>query len=117
MSFHSLENCSLCLFTAFLERLGPSGCILDGKDISKTLRAEVVYGVRQAGRWHHLDIGTDIKPLKLLGSFPPGWYDGEPEEEDIFEASRDDEIASSEEHMNGDRVKLRSRCKEKLKME
>lgn len=69
---------NLCA-TAFVERLGPSGCILDGSDISKTLRAEVVYGVRQAGQWHHLDIGTDLEPLKWFGSFPPGWYDGEPE--------------------------------------
>lgn len=76
----------------------------------------MVYGVRQAGQWHHLDIGTDIKPLKLLGSFPPGWYDGEPEDEDMCEDILHNETLL-EEHMNRDREKLKSRYKEKPKME
>ena len=73
---------TLLSFGAIVERLGSAGCVLDGNDISKTLRAEVVYGVRQAGGWHHLDLGHDIKPLKLFGSFPAGWYDGEVDIED-----------------------------------
>lgn len=76
----------------------------------------MVYGVRQAGQWHHLDIGTDIKPLKLLGSFPPGWYDGEPEDEGMSEGALHDETAS-EVPMNRGREKPRSRDIEKLKTE
>jgi hypothetical protein len=76
---------------AIVERLGSAGCILDGEDISKTLRAEVVYGVRQSGGWHHLDLGPDIKPLSLFGSFPTGWYDGEGEATAAEEAEEDDD--------------------------
>ena len=61
-----------------VERLGPSGCKLTGKEIAKTLRTSMVYGVRvdKSGQRHHLDLGEDIRPLK---KFPDGWYDGEVE--------------------------------------
>ncbi|KAI9680366.1 MAG: hypothetical protein M1829_001252 [Trizodia sp. TS-e1964] len=62
------------LLRPLVERLGPSGCMLDGSDISHTLRSQVVYGVKSEGEWHHLDICETIAPLK---KFPPGWYDGE----------------------------------------
>lgn len=66
------------LLRPLVERLGPSGCALTGKEIAKTLRTSMVYGVRidKTGQRHHLDFGEDIVPLKR---FPDGWYDGEVE--------------------------------------
>ncbi|KAI9810440.1 MAG: hypothetical protein M1826_003609 [Phylliscum demangeonii] len=74
------------LLRPLVERLGPSGCLLDGDDISKTLTTEVVYGVRQAGEWHHVDVGHDIQPVRLWDGFPAGWYDGDPDVEVEVEA-------------------------------
>ncbi|KAF8448531.1 hypothetical protein BGX38DRAFT_1188294 [Terfezia claveryi] len=64
------------LLRPLVERLGPSGCALTGKDIATTLRTSMVYGVRidKAGERHHLDIGEDIQPVR---KFPNGWYDGD----------------------------------------
>lgn len=64
------------LLRPVVERLGPSGCAMTGKDIANTLGEKVVYGVRRdkQRRRNHLDIGRDIRPRK---HFPQGWYDGE----------------------------------------
>lgn len=64
------------LLRPLVERLGPAGCALSGKEIASTLRTSMVYGVRidKAGERHHLDIGEDIHPVNR---FPDGWYDGE----------------------------------------
>ncbi|KAI5820553.1 hypothetical protein BZA77DRAFT_301052 [Pyronema omphalodes] len=72
------------LLRPVVERLGPSGCALTGKDISHTLKQMVVYGVRtdDTGERHHLDLGEDITKLR---SFPQGWYDGYQEWEDVGE--------------------------------
>ncbi|KAL7269614.1 hypothetical protein RUND412_007709 [Rhizina undulata] len=72
-----------------VERLGPSGCALTGRDISDTLHTFMVYGVRtdSSGIRHHLDIGEDIAPKS---KFPEGWYDGE-----IGEMAVDDGASST----------------------
>ncbi|KAI5798404.1 hypothetical protein FPQ18DRAFT_254678 [Pyronema domesticum] len=72
------------LLRPVVERLGPAGCALTGKDISHTLKQMVVYGVRtdDTGERHHLDLGEDIAKLKR---FPQGWYDGYQEWEDVKE--------------------------------
>lgn len=64
------------LLRPLVERLGPAGCALDGKEIATTLRTSMVYGVRvdRTGTRHHLDLGEDIHPTR---NFPNGWYDGE----------------------------------------
>lgn len=64
------------LLRPLVERLGPSGCALTGKDIASTLRTSMVYGVRidKTGERHHLDLGEDIQPVR---KFPDGWYDGD----------------------------------------
>jgi len=63
------------LLRPIVERLGPSGCAMTGKDISHTLKTSMVYGVRadEGGTRHHLDLGEDIVVKKW---FPEGWYDG-----------------------------------------
>lgn len=64
------------LLRPLVERLGPAGCALSGKEIASTLRTSMVYGVRvdKTGERHHLDLGEDIHPVK---KFPDGWYDGD----------------------------------------
>ncbi|KAF8471211.1 hypothetical protein BDZ91DRAFT_791415 [Kalaharituber pfeilii] len=66
------------LLRPLVERLGPSGCALTGKEIATTLRTTMVYGVRvdKSRSRHHLDIGEDIIPGQ---KFPNGWYDGDVE--------------------------------------
>jgi len=63
------------LLRPIVERLGPSGCVMTGKEIAHTLTESVVYGVRadEGGTRHHLDLGEDIVPRRW---FPEGWYDG-----------------------------------------
>lgn len=59
-----------------MERLGPSGCAITGKEIAHTLGVKMSYGVRidETGERMHLDIGEDITPST---TFPEGWYDGD----------------------------------------
>jgi len=61
------------LLRPVVERLGPSGCAMTGKDIAHTLREYMVYGTRTEGDRHHLDLGHDIP---VVPHFPQGWYDG-----------------------------------------
>jgi len=68
------------LLRPVVERLGPSGCAMTGRDIAHTLREFMVYGVRKEGSQLHLDLGEDIPEMKR---FPRGWYDGYVEWEDV----------------------------------
>ncbi|KAF8545363.1 hypothetical protein BDD12DRAFT_811534 [Trichophaea hybrida] len=61
------------LLRPVVERLGPSGCAMTGKDIAHTLREYMTYGTRTVGDRHHLDLGEDIP---VMPHFPQGWYDG-----------------------------------------
>lgn len=47
------------LLRPIVERLGPNGCAITGKDIANTLREFMIYGVRtdDSGERHHLEIG------------------------------------------------------------
>ncbi|KAI5853746.1 hypothetical protein BZA05DRAFT_394569, partial [Tricharina praecox] len=76
------------LLRPIVERLGPSGCAMTGKDIAHTLSENMVYGVRadEGGTRHHLDLGEDIVPRKW---FPEGWYDGYEEWVDAEEENVD----------------------------
>lgn len=74
------------LLRPVVERLGPSGCAMTGRDIAHTLREHMVYGIRtdESGQRHHLDLGEDIRPL---GWFPEGWYDGHQEWVDVVDGA------------------------------
>ena len=63
---------------ALISRLGHSGCLLTGKEISETLSQDrgLVYGVKTQGEWNHLDVSEDFNPTKIRDAFPSGWYDG-----------------------------------------
>ncbi|KAI9793457.1 MAG: hypothetical protein M1833_000743 [Piccolia ochrophora] len=67
------------LLRPIVSRLGHSGCALTGQEISDIIGRDrgLVYGQRETGHWHHLDIHEDIEPTKRLNdAFPSGWYDG-----------------------------------------
>lgn len=71
----------LTYLPAIVERLGPAGCAVSGKEIAHTLQQQMAYGIRvdETGERMHLDIGEDIQPS---GKFPEGWYDGNSWEEE-----------------------------------
>jgi hypothetical protein len=81
------------LLRPVVERLGPSGCAMTGRDIAHTLREFMVYGVRREGPRLHLDFGEDIPETK---SFPVGWYDGYVEWEDVDDTATAAEAGTEE---------------------
>jgi hypothetical protein len=88
------------LLRPIVERLGPAGCAVTGKEIADTMPGEMAYGVRidETGTRMHLDIGEDILPSN---DFPEGWYDGDgwrdcgaSDDEDLAEESAGEEAGA-----------------------
>jgi hypothetical protein len=91
------------LLKPVVEKLGPHGCIMSGRDIARHLGNQpVVYGVRDpqglsAGPIYHVDLISQSEAIEAQrGSvwmpgmkMPKGWYDGIVYQDPVLSISRD----------------------------